>query len=103
MQIKNISEGPRGVWSEGAVVMLMPGESRDLSVSAGDLKAARATGWFSLDGSAADEPEEEPKPDAELEKLSDDELRAYLAERGVTVDNRWRRNSLLAQAEKVKG
>jgi hypothetical protein len=104
MQIKNISEGPRGVWSDGAVVMLMPGESRDLRVSKGDLEAARATGWFSLDGSsAADEPEEEAKPDAELDKLSDDELRAYLVERGVTVDNRWGRNRLLTQAEKVKG
>ncbi len=83
--------------------MLMPGESRDLSVSAGDLAAARKTGWFSLDGLAADEPEEEPKPDAELEKLSDDELRAFVVDRGVTVDNRWGRKRLLVEAEKVKG
>jgi hypothetical protein len=104
MQIKNISEGPRGVWSEGAVIMLAPGESRDLDVSDGDLAAARKTGWFSLDGSVTgDAPEEAQKPDAELEKLSDEELRAFLVDRGVTVDNRWGRKTLLTQAEKVKG
>lgn len=103
MQIKNISEGPRGVWADGAVVMLMPGESRDLDVSAGDLAAARKTGWFNLDGVKADEPEEKKAETVDFSKRSDEELRAFLAEHDVKVDGRWSHERLISEAEKVKG
>ena len=102
MMVKNISDGPRGIWSEGVVVMLAPGESRDLDVSDGDLKAARKAGWFNLGGSGSEEPEEKRPAPIDLSKYTDEELRAYLAEREVRVDGRLGRDKLLAEAEKVR-
>ena len=99
IKIKNVQEGPRGIIAEGLVAMLLPGETRDLNVTPEDIRAARKTGWFEFEGA---EEEEEPTPDAELDKLSDDELRAYLAARNVATDSRWQRKRLLVEAEKVK-
>lgn len=65
-------------------------------------RAAKAAAEQQGQGGTGDEAEEEPTPDAELDKLSDDQLRAYLAKGGVTVDNRWGRKRLLVEAEKLK-
>lgn len=46
--------------------------------------------------------DKDPTPDAELDGLTDDELRAYLRDRGVAVDGRWQRKRLLIEAEKLK-
>lgn len=54
-------------------------------------------------GGTGGQTEEEPTPDAELDKLTDDEIRAYLRDRGVVVDGRWQRKRLLVEAEKLKG
>lgn len=45
---------------------------------------------------------EEPTPDAQFDAMSEDQLRAYLTEHGVTVDGRWGRKKLLVEAEKLK-
>ncbi|TNC14908.1 hypothetical protein FF100_04855 [Methylobacterium terricola] len=104
MKIKNIDVGPRGVWSDGVVVMLAPGESRDLRVQKGDLEAARATGWFSLEGVSSEEPEEPAlTPSPALDSMSEDELRAILKDKDVTVDGRWGRDKLLSEAKKAVG
>lgn len=106
MRVKNISEGPRGVWSDNTVVMLMPGQTMDdLNVTAADLAVAKKTGWFEFNGSAAEPEDDDPAPpaDAELDKLNDDELIAYITERGGKADKRMSRNTLLTAAEKVKG
>lgn len=44
----------------------------------------------------------EPQHNAELDAMSEDQLRAYLTEGGVTVDNRWGRKRLLTEAESLK-
>ncbi|AWB21233.1 hypothetical protein DA075_10175 [Methylobacterium currus] len=68
-------------------------------------RAARAAADHADQGGlpgGGDGSEEEPAPDAELDKLTDDELRAYVRDRGVIVDGRWGRKKLLVEAEKLK-
>lgn len=60
-------------------------------IEAGDLKQ---------DGAA--EEEQDGEVDGELDKLSDDELRVFLSDRGVFNTDRWQRKRLLAEAGKVK-
>lgn len=98
--VTNNSAGPRGIHAAGEIAMLAPGESRELDVQAGDLKAAQRSGWFAFEGEPT--AEEEPAPDAELDALSDDELRTWLKDHGVEADGRWQRKRLLVEAEKLK-
>lgn len=55
MRITNTQAGPRGVNTTAGVVLLGPGEARDLDLAEAELAAARRTGWF-----AFGEPEPEP-------------------------------------------
>lgn len=92
--VTNNSAGPRGIHAGGEIAMLAPGESRDLDVQAGDLKAAKLSGWFAFEG-------EPVAPN--FDGMSDDELRAYLSDRGVDADGRWARPRLLTEAQKAAG
>lgn len=104
IRVKNTSVGPRGLYAGGEMVMLQSGESRDLDVTAANLKIARETGWFSLEGEAkADPKQEEGSDSADLTKLTDDELRAHLKDAGVAADGRWGRDKLLTEARKLQG
>lgn len=68
--ITNTSDGPRGFWKDGELVMLEPGQSAEGTLSDAD----KATGFFNGEGPAA-----EPGPlDQSVEKLT-----AYLE----TVDD----------------
>lgn len=98
MRVKNTSPGPRGIFADGEIVMLAPGQSADLNVAQGDLVAAKAAGWFEF-GGKADEDEKPGSDDAELDAMSDNELRAYLKARNVTVDGRLGREKLLEAAK----
>lgn len=104
IRVQNTSVGPRGLFAGAEMVMLRPGESRDLDVTPANLRAAQATGWFSLEGEARAEPErdEQERHGVDLAKLDDDELRAFLKDRGISTDGRWGRERLLSEAEKVK-
>jgi len=58
MKVTNTSEGPRGINTAAGPVLLEPGETRDLDVSAAEAKIARATGWFEMAGAAATTPKQ---------------------------------------------
>lgn len=61
----NYTPGPKGVRTVNGLVFIAPGQtSEDLDVSEGELKAAKATGWFSkAKDEEAQEPAAEPKAD----------------------------------------
>lgn len=77
-----------------------PGEPRHAS-QPGEPEPGRTSG-AAASGATGDDSDEEPTPDAEFDGLSDDELRAYLRDRGVVVDRRWGRKTLIVEAEKLK-
>lgn len=61
----NYTPGPKGVRTVNGLVFIAPGQtSEDLDVSEGELKAAKATGWFSK---AKAEDAEESAPEAKPE------------------------------------
>jgi hypothetical protein len=105
IKVKNTDQGPRGIVAGGETVMLMPGETRDLDVTAGDLAAAKRAGWFAYEGEAqASDVADQQQGDSgkDFADYSDDELRDYLKTAGVAVDGRWKRDSLLSEAKKTK-
>jgi hypothetical protein len=56
MKVKNLQKGPRGLNTTSGPVLLEPGEERnDLEIGAADLRVAKATGWFEIDGKASAE------------------------------------------------
>jgi len=59
MKVTNIEKGPRGINAKGGTVLVDPGETVEVEVSAAELKVAKATGWFEFSGKAAKD--EEPK------------------------------------------
>lgn len=62
-KLTNYTPGPKGVHTVKGLVYIAPGQtSEDLDISEGELKAAKATGWFSK---AKDE--EAPAPEAKPE------------------------------------
>lgn len=70
MKITNTQAGPRGFYALNEArtgsnsIVLAPGETAEVEMSEGDLRASRATGWFQIE-----EPEEvEGEPEAEAEK-----------------------------------
>ena len=95
IKVTNIAPGPRGVFAEGAIVMLAAGEARELDVSKNDLSAAQKTGWFTFEGQSRKDVE------ATYADMSDDELRALLANGGITADGRWGHDKLVAEAKKL--
>lgn len=72
MKITNTQAGPRGFYalndahSGSNSIVLAPGETVDVEMTEGELRASRATGWFNIeidDPEAADE-----EPEAEVKK-----------------------------------
>lgn len=51
-------------------------------------------------GAEPEEPEKAPPP--ALDGMSDEELRTFLKDKGVTLDGRWKRETLMAEAKKVQ-
>jgi hypothetical protein len=77
--------------------ILYPGESKDLNLASTDDEVTKA--WlkagdveFGATERTADE------VNADLAALKDDELRAYIADRGGKTDGRWSRDRLLEEA-----
>lgn len=61
-KLTNYTPGPKGVHAVGGLVYIAPGQtSDDLEISDGELKAAKATGWFSKPKDR-DEAPAEPAP-----------------------------------------
>lgn len=56
MKITNTQPGPRGVNAIGGPVLIEPGQTADVEMSAAELKVAKATGWFDISGKAKTEP-----------------------------------------------
>lgn len=52
LTIKNTQAGPRGINTVGGPVLIEPGQTADVEVSAAELKVAKATGWFVFEGEA---------------------------------------------------
>lgn len=62
MLITNMQSGPRGFYAREELVLLEPGEQRDVALSAADLKVAKATGWFQFETKASDGATNDNKP-----------------------------------------
>ncbi|ACL61048.1 hypothetical protein [Methylobacterium nodulans] len=110
VEITNRALGPRTLWvksERGQPVQrtLRRGETAAIELHSPEdpvLKAWRDAGEIVFGEAAEGEDgETATSQDAELDKLSDDELRAYLTDRGVQVGN-WGRRRLLAEAERAK-
>lgn len=83
-KLTNFTSGPKGVHTVGGLVYIGGGQtSEDLDISEGELKAAKATGWFS-----------KPK-DAEAPEDDDDDSEKALAD--LTVP----KLKALAEAEQI--
>ncbi len=50
MKITNIEKGPRGVNTLAGAVLIDPGQTVDVELSAAEHKVAKATGWFDIEG-----------------------------------------------------
>lgn len=121
-KIKNIDAGPRGIWSkrDGRMVMIEPGQSVEVDVTAADLKD---TPYFQVDGKlsaaaeqvkrAADEnpdngAQSNPAADGGVDKVYSDEevlaLRDKAKEMGLRPRKDWTGKVLEEKiAEKEKG
>jgi hypothetical protein len=49
MKITSTQTGPRGLNAIGGQVLVDPGQTVDVELSAAELKVAQATGWFSIE------------------------------------------------------
>lgn len=64
MKITNTQKGPRGLNAVDGPVLVDPGQTVDVELSAAELKVAKATGWFTI------EEVEPPAPKSEDMALS---------------------------------
>lgn len=85
VEITNTDRGPRGVNSADGLVMLDPGETKAVDLSAAEL--ADLPGYFVAGGApAADAPATDPDdPTAALDAMKIADLRALAAERGISL------------------
>ena len=71
-KLTNYTSGPKGVHTVGGLVYVDAGKtSEDLDISEGELKAAKATGWFSKpkgDEAEVEAPAPAPAPAPEPKK-----------------------------------
>lgn len=98
MQVTNTQPGPRGLNTLAGNVLVDPGQTVDVELSAAELASARKSGWFEFGAETAQEEEQKRI----LADLTDDELRTLLADHGVQASARWPRERLLSEAEKVQ-
>lgn len=74
MKVTNNQAGPRGINTTSGPVLVEPGQTVDVDVSATELKVAKATGWFSFagkDSSKSDEFQGKGAADTEREDLKE--------------------------------
>lgn len=95
IKVTNIAPGPRGVHNGDSILMLAPGETGEADISKANLEAAKKTGWFTFEGQSAKEVE------TAYGNMTDDELRALLADKGIAADGRWGHDKLVAEAKKA--
>lgn len=74
MKVTNISKGPRGLNAKDGPVLVEPGESVDVEISAEELKVSKSTGWFEFSG----------KAEKEDDGLDREDLKAQATELGIT-------------------
>ncbi|ETA72332.1 hypothetical protein HKB47_22650 [Mesorhizobium japonicum] len=79
MKITNASQGPRGIHTVEGLRIIPVGGFIEAEVSAVELKGAKETGWFSIEGSKADKPHEpgDAKTAAEVLALADGNFMAF--------------------------
>ena len=53
MKVTNIDKGPRGLNTKAGPVLVEPGQSVDVEMTAEELKVSRGTAWFEFEGKAA--------------------------------------------------
>lgn len=95
IKVTNIAPGPRGLHTKDGPVMLAPGQTGDVDMVDAEIASAKGTGWFVFEGQSAKE------TDAAYDKMSDDELRAILKDKGIAADGRWGHDKLAIEAKKA--
>jgi len=55
MKITNTQHGPRGLNALGGPVLVEPGQTVDVDLSAAEKKVAKETGWFTFGSEKADD------------------------------------------------
>lgn len=95
IEVTNIAPGPRGLHTTDGPVMLGVGQTLNVDMSDAEIKASKATGWFTFEGQSAKE------VDKAYGNMSDEELRALLAEKGIAADGRWGHDKLVAEVKKT--
>jgi hypothetical protein len=113
MKVTNNSKAIQGVWAKGGLVMIDPGQTRDVDIAADYLARARALPFLKVesadpldhdgDGEKGGVADATPLTDAEkvelLDAMTDDELREFIAERdGKAPHPNAKRDTLLAKA-----
>ena len=78
-KITNISNGPRGIYTEDGMVVLAPGESQDLKLSKAEAKSAEEGDWFHVGD--LPKPKAEADGDAKALKAAEDATSVAVAER----------------------
>lgn len=95
-KLTNYTSGPKGVHTTGGLVYIDAGKtSDDLDISEGELKAAKATGWFSK-AKETDEEEEGPKG---LDDLTVPELKALAEAETIDLGDATKKADIIAAIE----
>lgn len=74
MKITNTQTGPRGIYALNEArtgsnsIVLAPGESAEVEMTEGELRASRATGWFDIEEPEVAPDEAEGDAEAEVKK-----------------------------------
>jgi hypothetical protein len=111
VDVTNRAQGPRFFWEKDRAqpTVVYPGQTVNLDLADPKSKVMEAyvkAGEVEVGGSSAKASgEEQVKPGepapANLETLTDDELREYMEKRGAKADKRWSRERLLDEARGV--
>lgn len=62
MLVINLQSGPRGFYAREELILLEPGEQREVVLSAAELKIAKSTGWFRFEADTPDAPTNDNRP-----------------------------------------
>lgn len=95
-KLKNYTSGPKGVHTVNGLVYIEAGQtSPDLDVSEGELKAAKATGWFSKP-TVDDDDDDGPKALADHTVA---ELKALAEAEGIDLGDASKKDDIVAAIE----
>lgn len=90
----NTTSGPKGVYATTGLVYVGAGQtSDDLEVSEGELKSAKSTGWFTIEGEAADD------GDKGLAGLKVDDLKALALAEEIDLGDAKSKADIIAAIE----